>query len=135
MLVLLDANVWLAALAGGGFCRRVLEAAASTCTFVTTPLLLDEVREKLERKFHRTPDHAEDLVNQLAARSWHREDVAFEPLGFDDPDDEPILTASAANACDILVTGDKKLLALDSFRGVEILGVRAFAEKLRLHID
>jgi predicted nucleic acid-binding protein len=135
VLVLLDANVWLAALAGGGFCRRVLEASASTCTFVTTPLLLDEVKEKLERKFNRTSDQAKDLVNQIAARSWHREDVAFEPLGFDDPDDEPILVASAAYACDILVTGEKKLLALGSFRGVEILSVRSFAEKLRLQIE
>lgn len=132
--VLLDANVWLAALACDGFCRRVVEAAAPSCVRVTTPILREEVREKLIAKFKLTPEQSAELVSSLAARTWCREDPSFDPVGLNDPDDEPILAAAVTHACEALVIGDKGLLVLGAVRGVRILTVRAFAGWLGLEV-
>jgi predicted nucleic acid-binding protein len=43
-----------------------------------------------------------------------------------DPDDNRILEAAVAGSADVIVTGDKHLLRMHPFRGIEILKVDAF---------
>jgi len=75
VLVLLDSNVWLAALARDGVCRRMLESSAAFCTPVVTPFLCAEVREKLVTRFNRTEEQADELVSKLISVSLLRDDV------------------------------------------------------------
>jgi predicted nucleic acid-binding protein len=63
VFVLLDSNVWLAALARDGICRRVVESSAVSCTPVVTPFICAEVRDKLLTKFQRTEEQANELVS------------------------------------------------------------------------
>jgi len=135
VFVLLDSNVWLAALAHDGVCRRVLQSAAAFCTPVVTPFLCAEVREKLVTRFHRTEEQADELVSKLISVSLLRDDVAEISSPVRDPDDNPILGAAVAYQCEFLVTGDDDFLELNSFSGVKIVSVRAFAERLQLQID
>ena len=134
MFVLLDSDVWLAALARDGVCRRVLESSAAFCTPVVTPFVCAEVREKLVTRFHRTQEQADELVSKLILVSLLRDDVAEISSPLRDPDDNPILSAAVAYHSKFLVTGDDDLLELKSFSGVEIVSVRAFAERLQLKI-
>ena len=71
----------------------------------------------------------------MISGSLPRNDVAEISSPLRDPDDNPILSAAVAYHCKFLVTGDDDLLELKSFSGVEILSVRAFAERLQLKID
>ena len=48
----------------------------------------------------------------------------------DDPDDDKFLEASVAENVDYIVSGDRHLLDLDSFRGIDIVEPRAFYERL-----
>lgn len=75
MFVLLDSNVWLAALSRDGICRRVVESSAASCTPVVTPFICAEVREKLLTKFQRTEEQANELVSKLVSVSLLRDDV------------------------------------------------------------
>jgi putative PIN family toxin of toxin-antitoxin system len=134
VFVLLDSNVWLAALARDGICRRVVESSAASCTSVVTPFVCAEVREKLVTRFHRTQEQADELVSKLILVSLLRDDVAEISSPLRDTDDNPILAAAVAYHCKFLVTGDSDLLELKSFSGVEIVSVRAFAERLQLKI-
>lgn len=135
MFVLLDSNVWLATLAHNGVCRRVVESSAPFCTFVVTPFICAEVREKLVAKFRRTSEQADELVTRLAAAVLLKDDVAGIPSPLRDPEDRFILAAAVAHRCKFLVTGDNDLLDIKSFSGVEIVSVRAFAERLDLKLD
>jgi putative PIN family toxin of toxin-antitoxin system len=135
VFVLLDSNVWLAALARDGICRRVVELSAASCTPVVTPFICAEVRDKLLTKFRRTEEQANELVSQLISVSLLRDDVGEILSPLRDPDDNPILGAAITYHCQLLVTGDDDLLELKSFSGVEIVSVRTFAERLRLKID
>lgn len=134
MFVLLDSNVWLAALARDGVCRQVLESSAAFCTPIVTPFICTEVREKLVTRFHRTQEQADELVSKLISVSLFRDDVAEISSPLRDPDDSPILAVAVAYQCTFLVTGDDDLLELKSFTDMEIVSVRAFAERLRLKI-
>ena len=134
MFVLLDSNVWLAALAHDGFCRRVVGESAALCTRVVTPFICAEVREKLVTKFRRTQEQADELVSKLISVSLLKDDASeiSSPLG--DPKDNPILAAAVAYRCKFLVTGDDDLLKLKAFGGVEMISVRTFSERLQLQI-
>ena len=48
----------------------------------------------------------------------------------DDPDDDKFLEAAVAGDVDYLVSGDRHLLSLDSFRGIEIVEPRTFYDRL-----
>ena len=135
MFVLLDSNVWLAALVRDGICRRVVESSAVSCTPVVTPFICVEVRDKLLTKFQRAEEQANELVSKLVSVSLLRDDVGEISSPLRDPNDNPILAAAIAYRCKFLVTGDDDLLELKSFSGVEIISVRAFAERLKLKID
>ena len=135
MFVVLDSNVWLAALAHDGICRRVVEASAASCTPVITPFICAEVRDKLLMKFWRTEEQADELISKLISVSLLKDDVGEISSPLRDPDDNPILGAAVAYRCEFLVTGDAHLLELKSFSGVEIVSVRTFAERLRLNLD
>jgi putative PIN family toxin of toxin-antitoxin system len=49
-----------------------------------------------------------------------------------DPDDDKLLECAVGDRAECLVTGDRDLLALGSYRGVQILSVRNFLEKADL---
>lgn len=45
-----------------------------------------------------------------------------------DPDDDNILAAALAGECVCIITGDKDLLVLDNFAGINIVSPNEFAE-------
>ena len=136
MFVLLDTNVWLSFLiTRTGFCRRVIEAAESRCTFVTSEYICSEVRAKLTGKFRCSEAEADLLVAELRAESELSEDATITAAQLRDPKDLPILAAAVGAGCSLLVTGDKDLLVLKEFSGVEIITVREFAARLGLKVD
>ena len=49
-----------------------------------------------------------------------------------DPDDNRILECAVAGQADTIVTGDKDLIVLHPFRGIQILTVRQFLDTLCL---
>lgn len=48
----------------------------------------------------------------------------------DDPDDDKFLEAAIAGDVDYVVSGDRHLLTLERFRGIEIVDPRTFYERL-----
>lgn len=117
-----------------GFCRRVMNESAALSTPVVTPFLCAEVREKLVTKFRRTQEQADELFSKLMSASLLKDEAGEISSPLRDPKDNPILAAAVAYRCKFLVTGDEDLLELKSFRGVEIVSVRAFAKRME-HID
>ena len=43
-----------------------------------------------------------------------------------DPDDDNILAAAESGKCDCIITGDKDLLVLKAYKGIDILNPREF---------
>lgn len=129
-----DASVLVSAfLFPGSIPGRVLKLAdAGAFAMHLSPLLLDETRTALlSPRLRDVYGHDEESVAAWCANLQEAGTVFsgllpdIGPACRDPNDDHVIATALAVNA-DIIVTGDKDLLALGQFRSVRILTARDF---------
>ena len=134
MRVVLDTNVLISAVISTGVPHDVVVAGYDgEFQLIVSEATVTEFRETL----HKYPDRFgltdEEIRTEVETLQYFAEFVdpdeeitAVE----DDPDDDKFLEAAVAGNTQYLVSGDEHLLALDSFRGVEIITPRTFYEQL-----
>ena len=133
MKVVLDTNVLVSGLLFGGVPGRILSAwNAGTIHIVISPPILDEYR----RVGIEISNGREPLVSlldaMLATLTVHSQMVDAPPLDTpvsEDPDDEMFLAAALAANARLIVSGDKHLLRVSGWRGIEVLKARAFVDR------
>jgi uncharacterized protein len=132
--VVLDTNVLLPALFASGLCEAVLELLLDSgeSVIVLSDHIIDEVQEHAAGKFGVPEAELRQAVSFLRRRTEIVQPVDVAPDARPDPDDLPVLGTAIAGRADVLVTGDKELLALGEFEGIPILSPRAFYERLQL---
>ncbi len=129
MIVVLDTNVIVAALAAKGLCHEVVVRALGSSTVVTSQTLLDELEQTLRAKFILGPA-ATAFLKQLRARVRL---VVPTPLAAPmsrDADDDAVLATAVAARATVIVTGDLDLLVLRRCQGIDILTPRDFLSRL-----
>jgi len=129
--VVLDTNVLVAAFAARGLCGTVFAACLEWHEIVLSEHILGELRRHLRGKIKLPAVHADAI---LAFLREHAEIVTpsnVEAGACRDPTDLAVLGTASAGAADVLVTGDRDLLELRTFRGIPILTPRAFHGRIR----
>ncbi len=126
MRLVLDTNVLIAALITRGIGTDLFEHCARHRILVTSEFILNEFREQLTGKFEFTPEEVSEAVSLLLSRM-----IVVEPMGLSapvcrDPDDDEIISTAVAGNCDCIITGDKDLLVVQRFSGIEIVSPRDF---------
>ena len=131
MKVVLDTNVLLAAFGTRGLCEALLTACLKSHEVILSKPILDELCRHLRAKFKVPAQTVNEIVGFLRseARIVAPADVPADACR--DADDLPVLGTALAGQADCLVSGDKDLLTLHSFRGIPILAPRAFYERLK----
>jgi uncharacterized protein len=128
--VTLDSNVYVSALEFGGAPLLLLDAArVGAIRLDVSAAILDEVERVLQAKFRWPPAKAKEArveIIRFANMVFPTESLAVVDA---DPADNKIIECAAAARSDYLVTGDKHLLVLGSYRGTQIVNP---AEFLRL---
>ena len=127
----MDANVLISGLIFHGNENKLLDLGEAGEFEVTlSPLLLEEVRRTLQRKFDRSASEADEQVRRIQGWVEVREPTV-EVVGVArDPNDNHVLACCLACQADYLVTGDRDLLSLGTFRGTAIV---TGAQFLRLY--
>ncbi|MBW4062110.1 putative toxin-antitoxin system toxin component, PIN family [Candidatus Saccharibacteria bacterium] len=127
--VVIDTNVWVSALVFGGKPRQVVELLArGIVEVVISPEILTEMRRKIASKF---PDFGTDLGLIEILLEQDAELVMLGSITVTasrDDDDNRILETALVGNCNYIVSGDKDLLVLGSYEGVEILAPAEFME-------
>jgi putative PIN family toxin of toxin-antitoxin system len=128
--VVFDTNVLVAAFVfpggqGEAALRRIVEERDE---LVLSKPILDELLGVLARKFSRDAEELARIavfLGELAAtvRPARRLKVLK-----DDPDNR-ILECAVAGRAEVIVTGDRALLALGEFRGVRVFSLRDYLER------
>jgi len=119
MRLVLDTNVVASALLWGGEPGRLLRLARERriAAFTSTALLAELAdilgRRKFEYKIAASLMSVDQLVDRYA-------DLASVVR---DPDDDVVIGTALAARADLVVTGDRSLLAVGAHRDVRILGV------------
>jgi putative PIN family toxin of toxin-antitoxin system len=135
----LDTNIIVSAmLMPLGIPARILAAAyASVFRCLSSEAIAAEVsrtleRSRVQRKYHLDPADVARL------RGFLRSDLVLTPLTVSvsgvasHPEDDLILATAVSARADYLVTGDRQLLALQSFQGVQIVSPREFLAVLNV---
>ena len=128
MKIVLDTNVLIAAFIAHGACNELLEHCALNHEIVLSPFILDEFRNKLVDKFGFTSREAGGAVRLLKSRCQTVTPPPLDKPTCRDPDDDNVIAAALAAACDCIVSGDRDLLALAKPFGIPIVSPAKFWE-------
>ncbi len=127
MRVVLDTNVVVSALIWGGKPLTLLQKAADgDLLLYTSPILLQELREVLMRG-HLSPrleSRRSSVEQALSLYAGLATSVALANVPRivpDDPDDDHVIAAAVAAEADLVVSGDRHLLALGTHAQIRIV--------------
>ncbi len=125
----LDTNVLISAvLIENGVPAAALKKAEAQGAILYSYATLAEFSQVLLRpKFLRyiTPDDVEGLLARIH-RTWDRINIIHQIQKCRDPKDDMFLELAVNGQADMLITGDKDLLALAPYRGLEIVSPSHF---------
>ena len=131
MRVVLDSNVYVSALTlPGGIADTVLTAAldGAYVALLSQPIL-GETLGVLGRKFSRDKEELARVALFLSELTEHVKPRHRIAVLADDPDNR-IIECALEGGADLIVTGDRAMLRVGSFEGVEIVSLRAFLTRL-----
>jgi putative PIN family toxin of toxin-antitoxin system len=131
MKVFLDTNVLASAVATRGLCADVLRQVFASNQLCISEQVLNELNRVLKFKFGAGQDLLDDFIWLLQQDTVLAQPAQLPRVELQDKDDLPILGAAIAAGAEVLVTGDKELLALGHIKDMEILSPRQFWEKLK----
>ena len=129
MRVVLDTNVVVSALLWGGMPKKLLELASEgAIDLLTSDTLLEELGRILSRaKFSvKLAEHrasASDIVQKYRDHAAVVAVAALPTLQLRDPKDHHVVASADAAGAELLVTGDRDLLALKTYRVIRIVTV------------
>ncbi len=131
MRVCLDTNVLVAAFATRGLCADLFRTVLAEHDLVVGEIMLTELRRTLATKLKVPSDRIDAVETVLRMVPLIPKPAEPSAVAIRDPADRWILATAVAGAADVLVTGDRDLLAVARDAPIPILAPRAFWEFLR----
>ena len=128
--IVVDSNILVSALVYGGKPRQVIELVLEDATLIMSAEILSKLRRVVYSKFPAFIDEVERLELLL------KRDAIFVELGSvvvtesRDPDDNMVIETAIIGECSFVVSGDKDLLTLSSYKEIAIVSPADFLSKL-----
>lgn len=139
MRLVLDTNTVVSALLWRGTPHALVKAArARPVALFTSPILLAELEDVLTRKKMAEAVAVSGISPDQLMQRYRRlvtviHPALIPPTILTDPDDDHVLACALAVKADLIVSGDRDLLTLKSFREIPIVtaaeAVRALSEQ------
>jgi putative PIN family toxin of toxin-antitoxin system len=129
VIVVLDTNVFVAAMVAKGLCHEVVVRSLGSCTVATSQSLLGELDHTLRTKFTLGPASLA-FLEQLRLRVRIVEPTPLATQASRDPDDDIVLATAVAARAAVIVTGDQDLLVIGRHGDIVIVSPREFLSRL-----
>ncbi len=132
MRIVLDTNIYISAAIIGRVCEEILKICRlSNLEVFTSKDIIIEIETKLKDKFFWN-DWQIRLFIENILEFCHVIEIS-EKITYleDDPDDDKILECAVVSKCIYIVSGDKHLVKLKSFRNIKILKPAEFLVLIR----
>jgi putative PIN family toxin of toxin-antitoxin system len=134
MKAVLDTNVLISSVISTGVPHEVVvKGFEGEYEIVVSTETLTEFRETLLKypdRFHMDEEEVQQEVETIRYFAEFVDPTEDIQAVEDDPDDDKFLEAAVAGDVDDVVSGDRHLLDLGSFRGIEHVDPRTFYERL-----
>lgn len=127
MRLVLDTNTVVSALLWRGTPHNLVNAVrARPAALFTSPILLAELEDVLTRKKLAATVVASGISPDQLMQRYRRivtviQPAPIPPTVLTDPDDDHVLACALAAKADLIVSGDRDLLTLKSFREIPIV--------------
>ena len=129
MIVVVDSGVWISALQFEGTPLLVIERILVRHRVAVCDPIRHEIRTALMQQFGWSSGEVREACAFYLSRAIEAE-VSGNVRGVcRDPNDDMILECAVAAKADVIVSGDKDLLALATHEGIRILAPRAFLDE------
>ena len=134
MRAVLDTNVVMSAIFFGGTPMKIVRAAFSKkVQLVASRAVMSEYREVAERLHEQFPSvNYRRPLSILESKLTMVRPVALGETVCRDPDDDAILSCALGGKAKVICSGDGDLLALNGFRGLEIMAPSDFCQQMGL---
>jgi putative PIN family toxin of toxin-antitoxin system len=129
--IILDTNVFISGIFFTGPPHKILQAWHDRrVQIILSPEILKEysrVAESLHRKFSEIDLNA--ILELIVVEAEMNEVQALEEAVCADPDDDKFIACALSSGAKLIVSGDKHLLDVDGYRGLEVLKPKAFVDR------
>ena len=134
MRAVLDKNVFISAIFFGGMPLKIVRAAfAKKVELVASRAVLREYREVAERLHVQFPSvNYRRPLSILESKLIIVRPVALGETVCRDPDDDAIIACALGGKAKVICSGDDDLLALNGFRGLEIMQPSDFCQRMKI---
>ncbi len=130
--VVVDTNVLVSALIKKGKPLELVQRLIDKHTVILSSQMLAELADVLSRdKFTITNAQIDWFISLLLRKSTAASISGNLNVILNDPDDNIVLLTAVNGKADYIVSGDKHLLALGKFEGIEIVTISQLLEILR----
>ncbi len=131
MKIFFDTNVYISESLGSKTAAAILEATQNAAWRIyCNTHVTDEVRSTLKQKLRKSTSLVKTTVDRIRRRTTRVKTPSSRHRVPGDEMDNPILRAALGAGAHYLVTGDKRLLALDPYEGLRIVSLAAYRQIL-----
>jgi len=128
--IILDTNVLISGIFFSGPPYQILQAwRDGNISIILSQEIFDEYRrvaETLSSQFNEIS--IDDILNLIAINADFFQPIELSQSICDDPDDDKFIACAIASNVKVIVTGDKHLLKVTGFKGIEIITPKQFIE-------
>jgi putative PIN family toxin of toxin-antitoxin system len=131
VIVVIDGKVWVSALQFGGKHTtpvRAVEKALRKDMLATAHEINAEVQRTLIEKFQWSSDEAARIINSYFKRAVYVT-ITGSIRVCRDPNDDMVLECGVVAGAQVIVSGDKDLLVMGTYRGIRIVTPAEFLQE------
>ena len=130
--IVIDTNIYISAIFWGGKPREVVDLGRSSrITIFTSPEIQGELERKLKTKFGLDDPEVYQILLDLSVFTVTVTPSYKIPIIDDDPDDNKFIECAVASKAECVISGDKHLLKLKQYMGIQIKKAAEFLSTLR----
>ncbi len=131
MKVVIDTNVLMSAIFFGGQPLHVIRGwRAGAFEMVVTPAILNEYRRVADELAVEYPGaDVEGVMDSIVMHALILPDTSLPAPVCSDADDDKFIACALVSGARLIVSGDKHLLAVNGYQGLEVLKPGAFLQK------
>ena len=131
MRIVLDSNVIIAAFASKGLCHSLLESCIGNQEIILCEQIIIETYEKLQKKIKIQDKIIQKLIGFLRNHSTIIKPQDVDPDYCRDKNDLMVLGTAMSGNAEYIISGDKDLLDIKTFKNIPIVNPRSFWEILK----
>ena len=130
MRIVIDTNVLISGVFFGGYPGRILRAAVRRqITACATAEIIDEYERTVQEMISRRQGHLNGMILTPLINSMEIIEPITQVQICRDPDDDKFLGCAKDSHAFYIVSGDRDLLVLSDYEGIQIITARDFSER------